>query len=128
MIFLENEGGCYVTKVDHQGSAARSGGVKVGDQLAAVNGTSSFKMKVEDVCDLVTKAQNSKRVELMFIRYIGPLIPLQHPRSTGTSVGYDVDMTNANMEVEFKDSKLAPPEERSRRRGFRMFWRGKKKS
>ena len=39
-----------------------------------------------------------------------------------------IDMTNANMEVEFKDSKLAPPEERSRRRGFRMFWRGKKKS
>jgi PDZ domain len=129
VVFLENECGCDVAKVDQQGSAARSGGVKVGDQLAAVNRTSSFGMKVEEICDLVMKAPSSQSVELMFVRYIGPLIPNQkQPRSIASSVGHDMDTTSAGMEVEYKKMNAAAPRGKPLRRVFRMFGRGKNKS
>lgn len=123
MIFLENTVGCFVTKVDHNGSAARSGGVEVGDQLAAINGISCFRMKVEDICDLVSKAPNPSCVELMFIRYLGPIMRTTKPRR---KVAYDVDMTNGDA-IELKQRE-APPKEGSRLRGFRLFGRRKKKA
>lgn len=62
-----------VTKVSPEGSASRSGGVEVGDQLAAINGTTSIDMKVDDICNLIAKSPNPKFVELVFLRYQGPI-------------------------------------------------------
>lgn len=130
VIFLENEGGSFVTKVDHNGSAARSGGIEVGDQLAAINGTSCFRMKVEDICGLVSSASNPQCVELIFVRYIGPFRPSRGARTN--AVAYDVDMTNPRNTLSTEGKKQIGPSslqgEGSKRRGFRIFGRGKKKA
>ena len=68
-------GGCFVTKVSPDGSAARSGEIEVGDQLASINGTSSVKMKVDDICDMITTSSDPSQIELVFLRYIGPFRP-----------------------------------------------------
>jgi hypothetical protein len=65
-------GGCFVTKVSPDGSAARSGGVEVGDQLACINGANSLHMKVDDICDVIANSDDPSHVELVFLRYIGP--------------------------------------------------------
>lgn len=76
MVFLENDGGCFVTKVVPDGSAARSGGAEIGDQLAAINGTNSIQMDVDGIIAAISKAPDKKCVELMFVRYQGPFRPV----------------------------------------------------
>jgi PDZ domain len=128
VIFVENDSGCFVTDVHQNGSAARSGGVEVGDQLAAINGSSSFNLKVEDICELITKAHNPRCIELVFLRYIGPFMPRRSPlKSSGPAKG-DLGMTDGNIAAASTQQTTAPPKERPRRRGFRIFWRGKKKA
>lgn len=61
-----------MTKVSPDGSAARSGGVEVGDQLACINGANSLHMKVDDICDVIANSADPSQVELVFLRYIGP--------------------------------------------------------
>jgi hypothetical protein len=68
-------GGCFVTKVAPHGSAAQSRGVEVGDQLATINGALSGKITVDNICTKISKSANPKIVELVFLRYIGPLRP-----------------------------------------------------
>ena len=67
LIFLENDGGCFVTKVSPDGSAARSGGIEVGDQLAVVNGTIGSRMTVDDICKVIKVSPNPKQVELVLV-------------------------------------------------------------
>lgn len=74
---MENDGGCFVTKVSPDGSAARSGGVELGDQLAAINGVSCVRVTVDDICNLIAGIQQSSNIELVFVRYTGPLRPLK---------------------------------------------------
>lgn len=81
-MFHENDGGCWITKVFPDGNAAKVGGVEVGDQLAAVNGISAIKLRVDQICTLITEAPNPKSIELTFLRYIGEL----HPLPVGDSV------------------------------------------
>jgi len=146
VIFLENEGGCFVTKVDSQGSAGRSGGVEVGDQLAAINGTSTFKMMVEKIFDMVSNAPNSMCIELMLIRYIGPVMvkpPTAARVLDSPSEEYDdrsltenrlntgarpeeIDVGQAresSIETVFKPKEKGGD---SKWRKFRLFGRGKK--
>mmetsp|Transcript_17449 Transcript_17449/g.25780 ORF Transcript_17449/g.25780 Transcript_17449/m.25780 type:complete len:811 (+) Transcript_17449:264-2696(+) len=76
LLFHENSGGCWIAKVFPGGNATKidSGeAVKVGDQLAAVDGRSAIKMSVDDVCALIATAENMQSIELTLLRYVGPL-------------------------------------------------------
>lgn len=75
-MFHENDGGCWITKIFPDGNAAKTGGVEVGDQLAAINGISAIKLRVDQICTLITEAPNPKDIELTFLRYTGALLPL----------------------------------------------------
>jgi hypothetical protein len=82
---MENEGGCFVFKIAPDGSAARSGGVEAGDQLAAINGQKSLKMKVDDIYNGISDSPDPVVVQLAFIRYIGPFHSDGPPVSTSES-------------------------------------------
>lgn len=73
LIFQENESGCWVTKVLTDGSAIKKS-IHVGDQLAAIDGKSAIRLKVEDIA-LAIRQKKSRPFELTFLRYIGPLRP-----------------------------------------------------
>ena len=62
----------------------------VGDQLALINGTSGHKMKVDDICDAVSNSTDKGRVELVFLRYIGPFRPSTTVTQTAGDVPVDV--------------------------------------
>lgn len=46
---------------------------RIGDQLAAVDGRSAIDVTVDDVCTLISEAENTQSIELTFVRYRGPL-------------------------------------------------------
>ena len=49
----------------------------VGDQLAAIDGRNAIEMKVEDICALISREENTPQsIELTFLRYTGPLSSL----------------------------------------------------
>jgi len=74
IIFQENEKGCFVTKILPDGSAARTNGdIQIGDQLAAVDGTSAIDMTVDEIASMVRVKKQV--IELTFLRYVGPLRP-----------------------------------------------------
>jgi hypothetical protein len=75
VIFQENAKGCWVNQILPEGSAAASkGGVRVGDQLAAVDGLSAIDMTVDEIAKLIRVKKAV--IELTFVRYVGPLRPL----------------------------------------------------
>jgi hypothetical protein len=71
LVFQENAGGCWVAKVLSSGTTNTSRSVTVGDQLAAIDGASVIKMKVNEIASII----GEKRFEtvLTFLRYIGPV-------------------------------------------------------
>jgi len=76
LLFQENSAGCWVAKIFATGNAANAAvgkGVHVGDQLAAVNGNSTIKLTVDEVCDMISSSPNTNEIELTFLRYVGPL-------------------------------------------------------
>jgi hypothetical protein len=98
VLFQENGGGCWVANVFPNGNAAKKAqgdGVKIGDQLAAIDGRSSIKMKVDDICALISEAENTQSIELTFLRYAGPLHPVDGPFFEGYEMtensGTDID-------------------------------------
>ena len=134
-----------MTKVSPDGSAARSGGVEVGDQLACINGQSSLKMKVDDICDVIASSHDPSQVELIFLRYIGPFRPANRGsyRIDDIDGSFDDSVGNENPtakglwrknpvkknpnkkeETKVKQPKTNPP----KKKGFRLFGRGKNKS
>ena len=79
-MFQENEGGCWVAKVFPTGNAAlhcQGDKVEIGDQLAEVDGTSTIRMDVDDICSLFAAAADPTEIELTFLRYVGPFHPMQ---------------------------------------------------
>ena len=110
-----------MTKVWPDGSAARSGGVEVGDQLAAINGTSSIKMNVDGIITAISKAPDKKCVELMFVRYQGPFRPVAATSLVGGSFESSSDGT---LE---RDSRVKQPEKKEKKGLGRWFGRRKKK-
>lgn len=116
VIFQENAKGCWVNQILPEGSAAASkGGVRVGDQLAAVDGLSAIDMTVDEIAKLirVKKAE----IELTFVRYVGPLRPLPIQEE-----GYEVTATPprkkltwsppaapSNQPVQNEKSSTSPP-------------------
>lgn len=112
------------------GSAARSLGVEVGDQLASINGISSTRMKVDDICDVIAKSNDPSQVELIFLRYVGPFRP-----STTLPVGnnnrQEPDGSHASSSAKTSKSGKSlwrkNPSKVSSSGGFRLFGRGKNK-
>lgn len=131
MIFLENDGGCFVTKLSPDGSASRSGAVQVGDQLVSINGTSGHKMKVDDICDVISSSPDPTSLALTFVRYVGRLSSIKLVSSASES---DLDVDNSDViVVEQNDStprrNKGPSREGSttRKKNFRWFSKGKKR-
>jgi hypothetical protein len=142
VIFHENKHGCWITKILSGGSAAESGQVRVGDQLAAVDGISAISMKVDDIASVIKK--KTGLVELTFLRFIGELHPLaeqayevgssnppkttvrlpavgsQRPQSAG-ALKHD---SNPRMQADnaFSESLLTPSKDKKK---FRLFGRRK---
>jgi hypothetical protein len=105
VLFHENDGGCWITKVFPDGNAAKSGGVEVGDQLAAINGGSAIKLRVDQICTLITEAPNPDNIELTFLRYTGQL----HPVVTETEEVHEgFEVTDADHTPEKPLKKKAP--------------------
>lgn len=73
LIFQENDGGCWVTKVLPDGTAKKSGSVVIGDQLAAIDGVSAIRMTVDEIARTIKRKKAV--IELTFLRYVGPLKP-----------------------------------------------------
>lgn len=116
-------GGCFITKVSPDGSAARSRRVMVGDQLASINGISGSKMKVDDICNAVSRSSDQGQIDLIFLRYIGPFRPSSTARrpeeghnGIDNTIVYKHRMSNASKQKK-PTKKIA---------GFRLFGRGKK--
>jgi len=89
ILFQENGGGCWVTKVFPTGNAAlyaRGGNVEAGDQLAAINGVSAAEMKVDKICALVGDLPEYEEIELTFLRYTGPLQGASNKGNQGVEV------------------------------------------
>jgi len=127
VIFLENDGGCFVTKVSPDGSAALSRRVEVGDQLASINGISSIKMKVDDICDVVGESSNPNKIKLIFLRYIGPFRPKPENECDKTDHVLSNDLkSNASRNHNAKQSSKTENEKSVKKKsGFRLFGRGK---
>jgi hypothetical protein len=124
VIFLENEGGCFVTKVAPDGSAARSGGVEIGDQLAAINGESCARMKVDDICDAISRSPTTTCIETVFLRYIGPFRPSRHLQMCAGGPSFDLDITGCALSRPEMESHSSGQD---KKKGFRIFGRGRKK-
>lgn len=116
---MENAGGCFVTKIAADGSAARSGGVQVGDQLAAINGQKCLKMRVEDIYKIIMTIVEPVAVQLAFIRYIGPFRPETQFDEEDNSV---IDTTRPRQTLRVvKDVSQKPTDKRKIRKWFRKL-------
>ena len=111
VLFHENDGGCWITKVFPDGNAAKAGGVEVGDQLAAINGTSAIKLRVDQICTLITEAPDPSNIELTFLRYTGQLHPLVP----------DMVETFESFEVTNVDALMKPPIKRNPSKSLRAL-------
>lgn len=91
-----------MTRILPSGNAAKTGGVELGDQLAAVNGVSAIKAKVDEVCTLVSETAESSAVELTFLRYIGPLraLPIETEEDELPPVVEDESKQTDNRQAE----------------------------
>jgi hypothetical protein len=122
-------GGCFVTKVSPDGSAARSRGVEVGDQLASINGSSSIKMKVDDICDAISNSSDPSRIELVFLRYTGPFRPTNEtlePMSADSGLPF-VETNDTLVHSDRKSNSLWKKNPLKMKSGFRLFGKGKNK-
>lgn len=149
VLFHENDGGCWITKIFPDGNASKTGGVEVGDQLAAINGISAIKLKVDQICTLITEAPNPKEIELTFIRYTGELHPLPvsnkeqfeitrnqslpkkspmgNPRSVRQKPKSEDVEPKREMSLKPKNKAQVPSQQATEsKRGFKWFGRGKK--
>lgn len=131
VLFQENEAGCWVTRVFRSGNAAKNAqgdGIKVGDQLASVNGQSTFQMKIDEACAMISSSSYQGAVELTFVRYIGKGNQTRHNvkrniatkkrsghhgKKNGTAHCRESDKKNilnkSAMKIKSRKSKVPPP-------------------
>lgn len=119
VVLMENTAGCFVFKIAPDGSAARSGGVEVGDQLAAINGQRSIKMKVDDVYNSISASSDPVVVQLAFLRYTGPFTSGGPLVSTSESAAADKTPKARSRVVNDK----APPVVRGKKKRRNWFKR-----
>ena len=75
VLFQEHEIGVWVSRAVPKGNASKKG-VQHGDQLAAINGSSSVHATIDEVASTISSTPNNMTVELTFLRYVGPLRPM----------------------------------------------------
>jgi len=136
LLFHQNGGGCWIAKIFPGGNATKTScgdDVKVGDQLAAVDGRSAIKMTVDDICSLIATAENMQSIELTLLRYVGPLRneSTDSCKSTGDSNGRETRLSvsqDKNYTNKSKGSflKRMGTMKRKGQNKFRLFG-GKKK-
>lgn len=105
----------------------------MGDQLAAINGASALKMKVDDICALIAKSNKPQSVKLVFLRYVGPFIPLR--KTIPQELSFEMEALgspHSSFEEPPPSSTATPPQVakkggETKKKGFRLFGRGKKK-
>ena len=85
VFFQEHDIGVWVSRAIPSGNGAKQG-VQYGDQLAPINGRSSVHTTIDEVASNVSSTPNGK-VELTFLRYVGPLRPVQ---GSITQEGFEV--------------------------------------
>mmetsp|Transcript_8883 Transcript_8883/g.12663 ORF Transcript_8883/g.12663 Transcript_8883/m.12663 type:complete len:1009 (-) Transcript_8883:242-3268(-) len=74
--FEEDDKCCWIKRIFTAGNAAisfRGDKVEIGDQLVAVNGTSALYKSVSRVCKLLSEVPDPNKIEMTFLRYVGPL-------------------------------------------------------
>ena len=91
VVFQENQGGCWITKIMPTGSAAKSA-IRVGDQLAAIDGVSAINMTVDQVADAVR--QKKSVFELTLLRYTGKLRPIKGSKKVSKRASQNVSRTS----------------------------------
>eukprot|EP00978_Attheya_sp_CCMP212_P041627 scaffold240977_cov47-Attheya_sp.AAC.1 len=109
LLFQENSGGCWVTRVFKNGNAANckgGNGVDVGDQLAGVNGNSTIKMKVDEICTMISESPNPKEIELTFIRYVGTIRPAQNGQARDR---YNGGKSKKQSKMKWKSNRPTSP-------------------
>ncbi len=74
VFFQEHDIGVWVSRAIPSGNGAKQG-VQYSDQLAAINGRRSVHTTIDEVASNVSSTPNGK-VELTFLRYVGPLRPV----------------------------------------------------
>lgn len=95
----------------------------VGDQLALINGVSGNKMKVDDICDAVSRSTDQSQIELIFLRYTGPFRPSTKIQRL-EDVNEKIDHSTVNKDKTPNTSWKKKPMKKMT--GFRLFGRGKK--
>jgi hypothetical protein len=74
VFFQEHDIGVWVSRVVPTGNGAMKG-IQRGDQLAAINGSSSLHVTIEEVAQQISDGATDS-VELTFLRYVGPMCPI----------------------------------------------------
>ena len=74
MFFQEHDIGVWVSRAVPTGNGAKKG-IQHGDQLAAINGSSSLYTTIDEVAQQISNTTTGI-VELTFLRYVGPLRPV----------------------------------------------------
>ena len=80
-------------------------------------------MKVDDICNAISRSKDPRHIKLVLIRYIGPFRP-----STEALVSHDVPKKIENT-TGCKDRTLSTSSDKKpmkKKGGFRLFGRGKK--
>lgn len=89
VLFKENSGGCYVSRVFKSGGDVERSvvqdSVEVGDQLTAINGRSAMRKSVSDVCRIMSASLDPKKIAITLLRYTGPIGPHQFGSNLGAS-------------------------------------------
>lgn len=74
--FDENDIGCVVEKIFENGNAvnsSRGDKIKLCDHLASIDGKSVYRKSVTDICNILAACTNSEEIQLVFLRYVGPI-------------------------------------------------------
>lgn len=88
MVFAENSVCCWVERIFGNGNAATASigdKLKVGDQLAAINGVTSMGKSVPDICRMLANAADPSVIDLTLVRYTGAIFPASKEQQ-----GYEV--------------------------------------
>ena len=92
-----------VLQTGNAAKLAPDNAIHKGDQLAAVDGRNAIEVTVDDVCALISEAENTQSLELTFVRYGGPL--------SGRDAHVDRQIETSNQDVNNEEGIVSSSEE-----------------
>lgn len=107
MYFQEHDIGVWVSRTVSTGNGAMMG-IQHGDQLAAINGSSSLHVTIEEVAQQISDA-NTDSVELTFLRYVGPMCPMP---TVYKEEGFEVSDSAVLPSIKQKGTEESPKSKR----------------